>query len=206
MPRAYQLGRRQIAVDRTRARVLEAARALLAGSHGFDAFTIDAVARKARVARMTVYHQFESKARLLEALFDDLAHAGLVEHLRASFGRHDALAALEAFVAAFVAFWASDRDVIRRLRALAHIDPDIERSIVARDVRRRDGLTVLVERLAKQYGGPSARTRSDVIDVLHVLTGFESFDALADPSRTPAEVSMVLARTARRIVGIERSA
>ena len=39
---------------------------------------IDAVARQAGVARMTVYYQFESKKGLLEALLDDTHDVGLM--------------------------------------------------------------------------------------------------------------------------------
>src|SRR5439155_15147610 len=54
-PRRYRLGRRQAAVARTPARILRAARALLVAPHGV-AFSLDAVARRARVTRATVYH------------------------------------------------------------------------------------------------------------------------------------------------------
>ena len=72
-PRPYRLGQRQVAADETRARVLAAARDQLAKE---TSFSIDAVARRADVARMTVYYQFGSKRGLLEALFDLLAARG----------------------------------------------------------------------------------------------------------------------------------
>src|SRR5713226_4068485 len=72
-PRPYGLGQRQATTEQTRARIINAARELLAESSGFSGFSIDAVARQADVARMTVYHQFGSKIGLLEALCDSLA-------------------------------------------------------------------------------------------------------------------------------------
>src|SRR5262245_56038612 len=108
-----------MAVDRTRDRTVAAARALLASPDGARELTIDAVARRAGVARMTVYYQFGSKSGLLEALFDALAREGLVERLRASFSHAEPFDALGAFIGAFVGFWSSDRLVIRRLRSLA---------------------------------------------------------------------------------------
>ena len=108
-PRPYRLGQRQAATDETRARVLAAARELLAASNGLAGFSIEAVARQAGVARMTVYYQFGSKPGLLEALFDDLAARGQIgEHLAAAFRRPDALQALAGFIAAFAHFWAAD--------------------------------------------------------------------------------------------------
>jgi len=60
-PRPYRLGQRQATTEQTRARMLGAARELLTSSAGFAGYSIDAVARQADVARMTVYHQLGSK-------------------------------------------------------------------------------------------------------------------------------------------------
>jgi AcrR family transcriptional regulator len=46
-PRPYKLGQRQQATDQTRARIVAAARDLLAGEDGPSGFTVDAVARRA---------------------------------------------------------------------------------------------------------------------------------------------------------------
>src|SRR5262249_41632805 len=78
--RVYRLGKRQIVADKNRAKIVAAARKLLAG-RGSASFSMDAVAQKAGVARMTVYHQFGSKRELLEALFDHLAGRSLVTRL-----------------------------------------------------------------------------------------------------------------------------
>ena len=80
-PRPYQLGQRQAASEQTRSRVLQAARKLLMESTSFSGFSIEAVARRADVARMTIYHQFGSKMGLLEALCDSLAVTGETEQL-----------------------------------------------------------------------------------------------------------------------------
>src|SRR5438552_6529596 len=130
-PRPYRLGQRQVAADKTRSRILKAAREQLEKE---ASFSLDAVARRADVARMTVYYQFGSKAGLLEALFDDLAARGGMAQLRAAFARPDPLEALAELIAVFCRFWASDRLVIRRLQALSVLDPDFE--AVSRDERR----------------------------------------------------------------------
>src|SRR5438105_11890301 len=97
------------------------------------AFTVDAVAEKADVARMTIYNQFGSKRGLVEALFDDLAARGLVDRLRAAFGQPEPRKALTKLIAAFASFWGSDRVVIRRIRGLAALDPDFEEGVRMRD-------------------------------------------------------------------------
>src|SRR5437773_11911322 len=91
-PRAYRLGRRPAAAQRPRARVLRAARDLLTARAGAEPFSVDAVARRAGVARMTLYHQFGSRRGLLEALFDSFADGGeLPARLAAAFQRPDPL-------------------------------------------------------------------------------------------------------------------
>src|SRR5256714_14918008 len=131
-PRPCRLGQRQATTDQTRARILSAARELLMKSDGFSGFSIDAVARQADVARMTVYHQFGSKIGLLEALSDALAAQGGMEQLASAFRRPEPLDALNDYMKIFSSFWNSDRLVMRRLRALAAIDPDFEKAVRSR--------------------------------------------------------------------------
>lgn len=203
-PRAYRLGRRQESADQTRARILAAARRLLATRDGWSHFTIDAAAKRAGVARMTVYHQFGSKTALLEALFDDLAARGLVGPLREAFGRPTALEALDGVIAAFAHFWSSDRAVLRRIRSLAGIDPDFERSVRARDLRRRNALTALLARLASERVLPARADHEELVVVLNSLTSFESFDALAGPDRSPMDVAPLVQRLARTVLALDR--
>lgn len=199
-PRPYRLGQRRIAAEQTRARVIAAARELLVASDGFAGFTVDAVARQAGVARMTVYYQFGSKAGLLEALFDDLAARGGMEQLAAAFQHPEPLEALDEFIAIFCRFWASDRLVIRRLQGLAAIDPDFEP--VSREERRRHGLRVLLRPLADRLGRPSPEAFEETVDILHLLTSFASYDSLAGSARDPENVAALIQRLAHATLGL----
>jgi AcrR family transcriptional regulator len=204
-PRPYRLGRREAAVADTRERILAGARDVL-GENGFAGFTIGAVADRAGVARMTVYYQFDSKGALLDALLDALVAGGLVDRLHAALGRADPvnqIDALDEFIAAFVGFWASDRVVIRRLRSLAGLDPEVEAAVSARDAKRRAGLRVLVIRLIETHGQPVDASTEDVTDLLHTLTSFETFDALAGRSRSPEDVAALLIRVAHAALGAD---
>jgi AcrR family transcriptional regulator len=183
-PRQYQMGKRREQVAESRRRVLDAARALLRDSENYTAFTVDAVARQADIARATVYYQFGSKTGLLEAVCDDIAEAGQMSGLAGAFTQPDPRVALGEFVAVFGRFWAADRIVMRRLRALAALDPEVETVIAARDARRRTGLTVLAGRLD---GGPA------LVRVLYTLTSFETYDTLAGPDEDLTAVSPVVA-------------
>ena len=199
-PRPYRLGQRQIATEQTRARFLIAARELLLTSDAFSGFSIDAVARQADVARMTVYHQFGSKIGLLEALSDSLAAHGGMEQLANAFRRIDPLESLEEYIRVFSRFWQSDRLVTRRLRALSTLDPDFEQVVKARDERRREGLRVIVLRLVEKYGKPAPETIDETVNILFTLLSFETFDTLAGPTRSIEEVLPVVQRLARATI------
>ncbi len=199
-PRPYRLGQRQASTEQTRSRVISAARELLMSSDGFSGFSIDAVARQADVARMTVYHQFGSKIGLLEALCDSLAAYGGMEQLASAFRRTEPLDALNEYITVFGRFWQSDRLVTRRLRGLAALDPDFEQVIRARDERRRKGLRVLVQRLIEQYGRPAPEALDEAVNVLYTLISFECFDTLAGPTRSIQEVVPMVQQLARAAI------
>lgn len=166
-------------------------------SDGFSHFSMEAVARQADVARMTVYHQFGSKTGLLEALCDSLAAYGGMEQLATAFRRPEPLEALDEFIGVFARFWESDRLVLRRLRGLAALDPDFEQVIRARDERRREGMRVIVRRLVDRYGRPVQEAFDETVDVLFTVSGFECFDTLAGPRRTLEDVTPLVRRVAR---------
>jgi AcrR family transcriptional regulator len=202
-PRPYRLGQRQATTEQTRARILAAAHQLLAAAGGIAGFTVEAVARQADVSRMTVYYQFGSKAGLLEALFDQLATTGgLPQGAVAALGRPDPLDALAGYVAAFARFWAAERLVLRRLRSLAALDPELEQGVRARDARRRKGLELLARRLADGYGHPAHDALAEAVVVLHMLTSFETFDALAGPDPSPQDVAPLVQRLAVAALGL----
>jgi AcrR family transcriptional regulator len=201
-PRPYRLGQRQTSTEQTRARILAAARELLLADEGFTGFSIDAVARQADVARMTVYHQFGSKIGLLEALSDYLAAHGGMEQLANAFRRTDPFEALDEFVRVFGQFWQSDRIVTRRLRAMSALDPDFEKVIKARDERRREGLRVIVQRFVEKYGNPASEVFDDTVNLLFTLLSFETFDTLAGSTRSIEEVVPLVQSLAQAALGV----
>jgi AcrR family transcriptional regulator len=201
-PRSYQLGRRQAAADETRARIINAARELIAGGASFTVFSMEAVARQADVARMTVYHQFGSKVGLLEALCDTLASSGGMEQLAEAFRRSDPRDALDHYITVFARFWESDRLVLRRLRGLAALDPDFGQVIRARDERRREGLGVLVRRILGQSQS-GATAFDETVNILYMLTSFECFVTLAGPTRSLEEMAPQVIRLAHAAIDLD---
>jgi AcrR family transcriptional regulator len=169
------------------------------------AFSIEAVARRARVTRATVYQQFGSRAKLLEALFDDLARRGGMWDLGEAFRQPDPDLALERFIATFGRFWTVHRPIHRRLLALGALDAGLERTLRARQEWRRQGLRTLVPRVRARYGTPAAEDEAEVIDLLFTLTSFQTFDLLAGPKRTPTQVVPLVLGAARAVLGLTAS-
>lgn len=189
----------------TRSRILEAAREL-AVEKGFDAFTVEKVAEQAGVSRMTVYYQFGSKQELLEALFDQLAEKGRIDRLPEAMKLEDPLDALAGLIAVFCGFWESDRVAIRRLRSWGGLRPaDAGAGVIERDAWRRRAVESVVRRIMKRYGTPARSDAKDAVDMLHLLTSFESYDALARSGRDEQDVVELLNRSARTILGVKET-
>jgi AcrR family transcriptional regulator len=192
-PRPYALGQRRAGMDATRARIIDAAERVLERG---DAFGLEAVAREARVARVTIYDRFGGREALVEAIFDDLAESGGLHQLPEAFGQSDPVAALERFVEIFCGFYAAHRLLLRRLRAMAVLG----RSAFGdgnRDSRRLEGLGVLLSRAAAT-GRPGVDA-PDVVHAAHVLTGFafvDEFAADADPREVAPRVVALVKRVA----------
>lgn len=199
-PRTYNSARRREGAEATRERVVAAAHALLAEPAGVSAFTVDAVARRAGVARMTVYNQFGSKAALLEALFDLLMRRGGIDGPQGMpkvFRAGDPLEALGVMFGVLARYYSADRTVKRRVHALAALQPDVGRALALREDRRRRGIRTLLGRMGRPW--PPARV-DDLEQLLFTLTSFESFDTLAGPHRTLPDVAPLLASAARAVL------
>jgi AcrR family transcriptional regulator len=197
-PRPYQAVERQRMVDAGRERIVVAACELLEAD-GDETFSIDAVAKRAGVARMTVYNQFESKSGLFEAIFDRIAERGAFGQMAEVFQERDVLAAFDAFVALFGRFWTDNRRVHHRLRSAAMDDAELSAGIQARNERRRQGLGELVRRLEPSVRSPLPAP--ELLNVLFVLLSFQTFDALAGEGRTPNEVTPLVQRLVRLAIG-----
>ena len=197
--RSYTAVERQRSVEAGRERIIVAARELLE-DEGAEGFSIDAVARRAGVARMTVYNQFESKAGLLEALFDSLALRGPLGRMAEIFKEPDVLVALDAYVAMFGEFWTTNRRAHRRLRAAALHDEELAAAIAARNERRRRGINELLRRLGDR-ASPIV-PRDEVAHVIYVLLAFDTFDAMAGEQRTPNDVAPIVQRLIRGVLSL----
>jgi AcrR family transcriptional regulator len=203
-PRAYNSMKREAAATETRSRILAAAREILADESGTAELSMDAIARHADVSRLTIYYQFKSRPGLLEALYDQMAARGNLRRIAEVFHEPDVSVALEKLVRIFVAFWSSDPVVIRRLRGMATLDAEMAPGLHARDARRQHIARELLGRIP-----PSQKIKSKTeelnlaVDVLSMLTSFESYDALAGAGHKDAEIIDTVIKMARVVTGLK---
>jgi AcrR family transcriptional regulator len=200
-PRAYNLGLRLAAAEQTRARIIAAAREILSDDE-FDGLSIDAISRRAGVARMTVYYQFVSRRGLLEALYDDLAARNLLDYLPLVHEDADPKRALDSLIAIFTRFWANDRVIIRRLRGLAVIDHEIEAGLRERDRMRCNHVESVLRRIDAEYGWKSELSIEEATKVVGASINFENYDQLADEAVAPDATVDLLQRSLKQMLSL----
>lgn len=200
-PRRYTLGQRAETMHRNRERVLAAARQLLL-KRGIADFSVDAVARQAKLTRQTVHNQFGTRAELLEALCEQMAQHGGMEGIAAAFQQPEPAAILSEYIKVFARFWTADREMTRRIHGLAAVDSDLARVIAGRQKRRMMGAGRIVTMLSLRYGSPSPKSAEIAIRMLYSLTSFEFFDSLAGPDRMPEDVASIVIDLAFSFFGI----
>jgi AcrR family transcriptional regulator len=186
--RGYRLGRRQAAVDQTRAAILGAGRDLI--TEAGPGSSLGKVAERAGVSRITVYNQFGSKARLFEAL---VAAARPNDAGPAAARDVPPREQLKSRIAQACAAWAADPLLYRRLHqhvSWAGQDAELDRKL-AEDLAAGDQLRP----------GSSIKEAEDVIGI---LTSFEAFDRLHKGGRrSPTAVAEILTRMAASTVLIQ---
>jgi AcrR family transcriptional regulator len=166
---------------KTRAAILAAAHDLVTTSPGLPA--MGAVAKRAGVSRLSVYHHFGSHAGLLDALAagsrpaipEPPATSGAGEQLRAR-------------IRAACERWASDPGLFRRLPSAAELgDP-------ARDHE-------LAQRLAAEDQLRPGCSLKEAEDVIALVTSFPAFDRLHQGGRrSTAAVAAILLRMAGAVL------
>jgi hypothetical protein len=110
----------------------------------------------------------------------------------------DPAAAIDKLVSIFVGFWASDPVALRRLRAMAVLDPKIAEGIEARDARRAHIAGEILKRM--DTAGRKKFTEHQLnaaASVLSMLTGFATYDALASAGHSQKEIVAIIARLTR---------
>ena len=190
-PRSYHSPLRAAVSAQTRERLVAAAFELLALPEGLRGFSLEAVARRAGVQRLTVYNQFGSRRALLEAVFDDIAVRGGLRRLEAVMAEPDPHVGLALLVSVFCEFYADGQPVMAQLLGAGAGDPELKQSLRERNERRRHLLRVLVARMAEQ-GDVGADAADDLVDVLWSLTGAPFLMELTANGRSPQDACALI--------------
>jgi AcrR family transcriptional regulator len=188
-PRSYRSPVRSAAAGKTRARIVAAAAKLLR-RRGIEDFSLESVAKSARVTRLTVYNHFGSRRALFEAVFDDRAARGGLHRIPEAMAQPDPHIALKSLIAIFSEFWSFDQGTIARLHGVGSSDAEFEEAIRARNERRRRILSVLVARMTER-GDIRVDAAADLTDLLFVLTTFSVFAELSRGRSKDAACSLV---------------
>ncbi len=176
--RGYRLGRRAPEIERTRARILAAARRLV--TEDGPETSVGKVAELAGVSRITVYNQFGSKAGLLEALS---AHMGPGLPALPKDRAADPGGELRLRIELACAAWAADPVLHRKLLGRR------------RDAEQSEADHLLAERLAHNDLLRPGCSIKEAEDVIGILTSFPVFDRLhKEGRRSPSAVAEILLR------------
>ncbi|MEW6476278.1 MAG: TetR/AcrR family transcriptional regulator [Actinomycetota bacterium] len=197
--RKYEQRLRAEQAEDTRRRILEAVDAALRDSPT-GSLGLDDIARRARVARSTIYLVFGSRAGLFHAFAEDLWARTGFPRLTEAVANPDAREHLRGGMAAGTRMYAAERDVYRVLFSMAQLDPQsVGGAVRTMEDERRGGMEYLARRLAGDGLLRPDVTVEEATDVLWVLCSFESFDLLHTGRGLPVDRAIeVLVTTAER--------
>ncbi len=175
--RSYHQHKRAQQADRTRQRIIEAARSVLMEAP-FVAINLETVATRAGVARSTIYTIFGSRLGLFEALAQDFRGRGGFQTIQAAFTLPDARDILRQSFRAAVQLYMNEGRLWRALQLQAMIDPDAA-TLTSRENHNRIGGMHYLAQLLQQQGYVRADvTVTEVGQILSVLSDFVVYDQL----------------------------
>ena len=179
-------------------RVLDAAADLVA-EDAFHTATMDDLARRAGVARATVFSRFGTKLGVLEALSLRCAGGPEMGAIREAQAVEDPVAAVDALLPAGCDLWEKEGYIMVQLKAIVVLEPDASAIIDAQHDDQRRGMEALARGLQRagrlRKGWSVARAAA----ALHALTSVETFMLLRRDHGLP------LAAVKQTIVGLSRT-
>lgn len=189
-------GKRAATTDATRRAIVTAARDLLAARR-WQQFTVDAVAKRAGVTRVTVYNQARSKRGLLEAVLTDLTERARMDLLLNDTRHLSAAEACAAIVLRTCRFWHAERDILRPLFGLAGVDHEVAAMLNQREQWREEQLRQLLKRLGDEAFGDEAAqqtrfTSDDTLAATLALTSFPTYDSLGGLADDPQRAAQLI--------------
>ena len=178
MTRAYEQTARAESVAETRRHILDGVYECLRQEPSTPP-SVGEIARRAGVARSTVYLAFGSRAGLFDAFTQELWQRSGMPNLREAVNVPDARDGILGGIRAGVDIFAADRDVFNALFAMTKLDSDAVGGAVDRIERRRaDGMAWGARRLAGQKQLKPGVSAKRAAHVLWLVASFDAFDLL----------------------------
>jgi AcrR family transcriptional regulator len=186
-------GRRAASTAATRRAIIDAGRQLLA-TLDWQQFTLEAVAGRAGVTRVTVYNQVHSKRGLLDAVLTDLTERAGMDQLLTATQDMKTVDARAFIVDQTCRFWHAERAVLRPLFGLAAVDRDIAANLSQRERWRGKQIERLLDRLAEEEPLGTDLPRPAMLAGMIAMTSFPTYDALGSLAEDPTLAARVILR------------
>jgi AcrR family transcriptional regulator len=194
--RKYEQRLRADSAEQTRRRILDAFADQLRRAPT-EPISLDTLAKRAKVARSTIYTVFGSRTGLFDAFVEDLwARTGLPT-LTAAVSHPVAREHLRAGIAAACRMYAADRGVYRVLFSLNELQPGaVGKAVLKMEKERAGGMAYVARRLDEDNALRDDITVEHAKDVLWFLCSFDTFDALySDLGKSVDEAIDIITQT-----------
>ena len=164
----------------TRARILDAVRALLSEGAFHDS-SMEAIAERAGVTRVTLYRTFGTKQALLQGLtWDALAEARL-DRVDAAHTHPDVRTAIRDVLRANSQMFAQLAGAMPLALEIARSDADMGAVVNATyHGRRHRAMEILAARVVNERAAAPGWTKKRIADALLVLSSHEAFETLVE--------------------------
>lgn len=197
--RSYRSRSRATGAQRTRENIVTAVRELLREGR-FHESTVEQVAERAGVSRATVYQHFRSRIDLVDAICETFdANPALIE-LRRTVMLPDPRAALFQTIALAMQFWDSEDAILSGLYGVVAIDPAACDLVGRQRADRRGEMRRLARRLHSNGALRTGISAARALDVLMVLTSYETYRELREPGRSAKRLTAELETMARALL------
>ena len=185
-PRSYHLGRRQEGIDATRDRIVTAAREGLAAG---QPLTLNGVAERARVSRPTVYHHFNNRRGLLDAVIAAAQQESVAVAITAA--KHpDPITAVLGWLRAAVEFWTEEADTMLLAWHVSEADSELSGAFEDQEQARLQRARTLARRLSEQNLLRRAWTVEEAALFLWLLSGPHSLQQLRGTAPHPVQFTL----------------
>jgi AcrR family transcriptional regulator len=194
---------RDSAAAQKRRDVIDAAAHFLREEPSVAKFSLDAIAKRAGVTRLTVYNQFGSRSGLLEAVFDGIARRGGLSRLSDAISDPDPGLGLDRLVEIFCGFWSGDA-AIGRLQDAGASDSEFGLAVQQRNERRRPCIREILQRIHPKQAPVLER---DSVDLVFALTSYAVYRSLSIGRKAPSVCKLLktACRDAARLPAVGKS-